>query len=109
MGTSIISSKPIKMAKRDRSPETPDRLPAGSLKILQIPVVIAVLGYLYYTYLHATVVMVAGFDRTTYALSKFPYDCHRAHHVRRVRDPREPFRLDAGCKPVQCQREDAER
>ena len=68
------------MAKRDRSPETPDRLPAGSLKFLQIPVVVAVLGYLYYTYLHATVVMVAGFDRTTYALFKFPYDCHRVHH-----------------------------
>lgn len=68
------------MAKRDPSPATPDRLPPGSLKIFRIPITIAVLAYLYWTYLHATVVMVSGLERTTYAISHYPYDCHRIHH-----------------------------
>jgi hypothetical protein len=71
---------PAAMAKRDPSPATPDRLPEGSLRIFRIPIIVAVLGYVYYAYLHSTAAMVLGWNRTTYAISHFPYDCHRIYH-----------------------------
>lgn len=68
------------MAKRDRSPATPDSIPVGSLKFVLIPTIIALLGYVYVAYVHAALIMVSGWERTTYAISHFPYDCYRIHH-----------------------------